>query len=154
AFPPVDKLPSRPELPDPLVMMDGTRVKTADDWVKKRRPELKALFQHYMYGQMPPAPKKGTAKVLHEARKAFGGKAELKELELTVGPAEALMLHLLLVVPNKGKGPAAVFVGLTFSGNHSLVDAPKVHLPTAWMRPGGPGVKNNKATEAGRGKQK
>src|SRR5262249_17683197 len=153
AFPAVDKLPSRPELPDPLVMMDGTRVTPAADWVKKRRPELKALFQHYMYGQMPPVPKKVTAKVLHEDKKAFGGKATLKELELTVGPAEAPKLHLLLVVPNKRKGPAPVFVGLNFTGNHSLVDDPKVRLPTAWMRPG-PGVKDNKATEAGRGKHK
>ena len=55
-FPEPAKLPSQPELPDPLVMFSGERVKTKDDWTKNRRPELKALFQHYMYGYAPAAP--------------------------------------------------------------------------------------------------
>ena len=55
-FPDPDKLPSHPDLPDPLVMLDGTRVTTKEQWETKRRPELKALFQHYMYGVRPPAP--------------------------------------------------------------------------------------------------
>ena len=38
-------LPARPELPDPLVMLDGTKITSAADWTAKRRPELKALFQ-------------------------------------------------------------------------------------------------------------
>ena len=47
-FPLFEKLPVRPEPPDPLVMLDGTPVRTRDDWFNKRRPELKALFEHYM----------------------------------------------------------------------------------------------------------
>ena len=57
-FPDPAALPSRPELPDPLVMLDGTRITTASDWNAKRKPELKALFQHYMYGYLPPKPAK------------------------------------------------------------------------------------------------
>ena len=53
-FPDVSKLPSRPDLPDPLVMFNGDRVTTKEQWVDKRRPELKALFQYYMYGDLPP----------------------------------------------------------------------------------------------------
>ena len=37
---------------------------------------------------------------------------------------------------------------------HALVDDPKICLPTSWMYPNHPGVKDNRATEAGRGKQK
>ena len=55
AFPDPKDLPSRPELPDPLVMLDGTKVATKEQWVEKRRPELKDLFQHYMYGTIPAA---------------------------------------------------------------------------------------------------
>src|SRR5262245_66178393 len=62
-FPPVAKLPSRPELPDPLVMLNGKRVTTKEQWYKQRRPELKALFQHYMYGTMPPGPARLHARV-------------------------------------------------------------------------------------------
>jgi type 1 glutamine amidotransferase len=146
-FPDPEKLPANPDLPDPLVRLDGTRVATAADWADKRRPELKRLFQHYMYGELPAA-RKVEAKVLHEDRGAFGGKATLRELLLTVAPAPAPGIHVLLVVPNARKGPAPVFVGLNFEGNHALVDDPKVRLPDAWMYPG------RKATDDSRGKAK
>jgi hypothetical protein len=152
AFPSVDKLPSNPDLPDPLVMLDGKRVASAEQWQTERRPELKALFQHYMYGYLPPA-EKVTVKVAHEDRKAFGGKATLREITLFFGPPETPQIHLLFVVPNNRKAPAPVFVGMNFCGNHALVDDPMVRLPTVWMYPNQPGVKDNRATDAGRGKQ-
>ncbi|HKB04808.1 MAG TPA: acetylxylan esterase [Gemmataceae bacterium] len=150
-FPAPKDLPSRPELPDPLVMMDGTKVTTKEQWTDKRRPELKALFQHYMYGTMPP-PTSVKAKVLHQDPKAFGGKATLREVALTAFPGHEF--RLLVVVPNSRKGPAPCFVGPNFSGNHSLVDDAKVALPDGWMYPNRAGVKDNKASDAGRGTQK
>src|SRR4051812_30358071 len=54
SFPEVSQLPSHPGLPDPLVMFNGERVTTRQQWVDQRRPELKALFEHYMYGHRPP----------------------------------------------------------------------------------------------------
>jgi dienelactone hydrolase len=155
-FPDPAKLPSHPDFPDPLTMLDGTKVTTKEQWEKQRRPELKALFEHYMYGKRPSVDGKFEAKtqVLHEDSKAFGGKATLKELALTIGPADAPPIYLLLVVPNERKGPAPVFVGMNFCGNHALVDDPKIHLPTCWMYPNHAGVKDNRATEAGRGKEK
>jgi hypothetical protein len=39
-----------PKLPDVLVMSDGTRVKTPDQW-NKRRAELKAMFDENVYGK-------------------------------------------------------------------------------------------------------
>src|SRR5437870_9440293 len=32
-FPPVSELPARPELPDPLVMLNGDRVTTKEQWL-------------------------------------------------------------------------------------------------------------------------
>jgi hypothetical protein len=151
-FPDVSELPSHPELPDPLVMLNGQRVTTKQQWFDQRRPELKALFQYYMYGYLPPAPKRIRARVEHEDPRAFAGKATLREIAISYGPAGAPPIHLLLVVPNARKGPAPVFVGMNFCGNHALVDDPNIHLPSVWMYPE-PGVKNNRATEAGRGKQ-
>ncbi len=149
-FPPVEKLPARPELPDPLVRFNGERVTTKEQWLKERRPELKALFQHYMYGYLP-EPAKVTAKVEREDKKALGGKATLKEVTLTFGPPGTPPIHLLLVVPNARKGPAPVFVGMNFCGNHALINDPAVRLPTAWMYANRKGVKDNRATDAGRG---
>lgn len=149
-FPAVADLPAKAELPDPLTMFDGTKVTTKEQWLAKRRPELKELFQHYMYGYFPP-PAKVEAKVEREDKKALDGKATLKEITLRFGPAETPPIHLLLVTPNDRKGPAPVFVGMNFTGNHTLVKDPSVRIPTAWMYPNRPGVKDNRATEEGRG---
>src|SRR5689334_20589804 len=131
-FPDPDKLPPHAELPDPLVMFNGERVASKQQWFDKRRPELKALFQHYMYGYLPP-PRKITAKVEHEDAKALGGKATLREVAISFGPSGTPPIHLLLVVPNHRKGPAPVFAGINFCGNHALVEDPGVRLPTVWM---------------------
>jgi hypothetical protein len=75
-FPPAHKLTSHPEMPDPTVMLDGAKIANQKDWEMRRRPELKALFQHYMYGQYPPRPDSVKAKILFEDNKAFGGVAQ------------------------------------------------------------------------------
>jgi hypothetical protein len=149
-FPESDKLPANPALPDPRVMFDGTKVASRDDWFNKRRPELKRLFEFYMYGRLP-QPLPVSAKVLHEDAKAFGGKATLREIALTLGEPAKATINLLVVVPNGAKAKAPVFVGLNFTGNHSLVNDPKILVPTSWMYPKYKGVKDNHATEAGRG---
>ena len=98
-FPPPDQLPGNPSLPDPLVMMDGTPVTTKEQWEAKRKPELKALFQHYMYGKLPPTPKKQTYKVLFNDDKALGGKAKLSEVQITFDePKLDHAIHVLLVI--------------------------------------------------------
>ena len=76
-FPPPDKLPSNPGLPDPTVMFDGTKVTTKADWEAKRRPELKALFEHYMYGRYPAKPDKVTA-VAEIADRSYGEMSKLR----------------------------------------------------------------------------
>jgi hypothetical protein len=103
-----------------------------------------------MYGYLPP-PVKIEAKVEREDRKALEGKATLKEVTISFGPIGTPPIHLLLVVPNERKGPAPVFVGMNFCGNHAVVKDPAVRLPTVWMYPNRAGVKNNRATEEGRG---
>jgi hypothetical protein len=45
-----------------------------------------------------------------------------------------------------------VFVGANFHGNHTLLDDPTIALPTVWMPDRAPGVVDNRATDAGRGK--
>ena len=150
-FPEAAKLPSQAGLPDPLVMLDGAKVATKEQWINQRRPELKALFAHYMYGNLP-AVRKFEVKSLHKDPKAMGGKATLEEIGLDFGFPNHL-LRVLLVTPNDRKAPVGCFVGPNFCGNHAIVDDPKVAIPTSWIYPNYPGVKDNKATEAGRGKQ-
>ena len=149
-FPSVEQLPARPELPDPLVMLDGTKIANREDWLQKRVPELKELFQHYMYGYLPPAvPVQG--KELFCEPRWLGGQATLREVALTIGNPPLCTVHVLLAVPNRREGPVPVFVGMNFCGNHAVVDDRRVRVPTAWMYPNRKGVVNHRATESGRG---
>jgi hypothetical protein len=153
SFQDASQLPSQAGLPDPLLMSNGERVTDKKQWLKKRRPELKSLFEHYMYGVRPPAPAGMKCSVERVDRTLFDGKATEKQITITLGTNDAPQLHLLLVVPNQRTRPAPVFVGLNFYGNHEVLADPNVPLPTAWMPASGPGVQNNRATDAGRGKQ-
>ena len=138
-------------MPDPLVMLDGTPVRTAGEWREKRRPELIKLFEWYMYGAAPAAPKV-TAHVAGE-HEVLGGKVRMKQVTITFGPAgheSDGQVHLLMFVPVVQKKPAPVLLGLNFRGNHMVIANPAIRLPTLWM-PNGPGMENNRATEAGRG---
>ncbi|WP_088258492.1 alpha/beta hydrolase family protein [Fimbriiglobus ruber] len=146
------KLPSHSEWPDPLVTFDGQKVTTKEDWATKRRPELKMLFEELMYGRYPTVKTNVTGKVVHEDKEAYGGKATLREVAVSVGVPGAPPFYLLLVTPNKHTGPVPLFVGLNFSGNHTLTADPKVRIPDGWIYPNSPGVKDGKATEADRGK--
>jgi hypothetical protein len=155
-FPAPDKLPAVAEFPDVLALRDGSKVTTKAEWERKRRPELKELFQHYMYGRFPekPAAAAVAAKVLFADAAALGGKGTLREVELTFGPPEWPKIYLLVATPN-GPGRAACFVGPNFGGNHLLTAHEKVRVPTAWVPGGYPGVEKgtNTATAGGRGKQ-
>ncbi len=149
-FPPMDKLPAHPTLPDPLISFDGARITTKQDWTGKRAPELRALFQHYMYGQQPPE-FRVEGKILRTDPAAFGGKATLKEVAVNVGRGDPV--HLMIVVPNKRQKPAPCFLGLNFSGNYGLVADPLVQMPDGWMLDKYAGAPGNRAGEPARGKQ-
>ncbi|MSR56821.1 MAG: acetylxylan esterase [Planctomycetaceae bacterium] len=153
-FPEPAALPQTTQLPDPLVMLKGQPVETSQQWRDERRPELKALFQHYMYGVPPPTPKNVSWKLERDDAHYFGGKATKKEVTVRFGPPQTPAIHLLLVIPNKRRGPAPCFVGLNFCGNHALVDDPAIPLPDVWMPDHCPGCRDGKAAEAGRGTQK
>jgi len=153
-LPAVSELKPVAELPDPLLMFDGSKVASSEQWIKNRRPELIRLFQHYMYGRPPAAPK-AFATAIHRVDPAyFGGKATKKEVTISFGPGYALKIELLLVVPNQPAGPKPVFLGINFCGNHTLLDDPTIALPLAWMPDHCPGCRDHQATDAGRGSQK
>jgi hypothetical protein len=151
SFPDVDALPVRAELPDPLVLLDGRKVTSAEQWRSERRPELQALFQHYMYGFLPPAPAKVEVAVRRTDPKALGGKATLQELTLSWAPAPMPSIDLLLVVPNGRSTPVPCVFGLNFNGNHAVLPDPLIKLPTVWLREQKGRTEKNRALESGRG---
>ena len=127
-FPEPAQLPASPTLPpDALTMRDGTHITTAQDWTAKRKPELRALIQHYEYGLIPPAPHKIEFRLIADEHPVFGGKAMLREIAIRYDDRGEFAL--LVVVPAKHDQPVPCFVGLNFNGNHALVDDPLVRIP-------------------------
>ncbi len=148
-YPLPHQLPSQREFPDVLTMFNGKPVTTADDWRSKRRPELKGLFQHYMYGRLPAKPKNVRTRVLFEDATALDGAAVMREIEISFGPKHQQKIHLLVVSPISSE-PVPCFLGLNFAGNHTLTDHERVRLPENWLPASYPGVVKFRATETGR----
>jgi hypothetical protein len=151
-FPEPSALKPQAGLPDPLVMFDGRPVISQEQWFKERRPELQKLFQHYMYGAIPPRP--GEFHVTpHGVYPDFlEGKATLKLFSLEIGPGNGPRIDLMLVVPNQVR-PAPVFLAMDFCGNHALTRDSRVPLPRGWVGSSCAGCVSNNATDAGRGTQ-
>lgn len=140
-------------LPNPLVCLDGSKVKDADDWVKKRRPEVLRMFEDEVYGRSPGKPKAMRFEIVEKEANALGGKAVRKQIVIHLGKGEkALAVNLLLYLPKKAKGPVPGFLTVNFLGNHTTNEDPAIRIPTSWVRNGN-GTKNNKATAAGRGER-
>ncbi|MDZ4861187.1 MAG: acetylxylan esterase [Candidatus Hydrogenedentes bacterium] len=141
-FPPFDELPEQAALPDPFVMMDGTRIETAEDWNARRRPELKQLFQHYMYGIMP-APVAIRAEPEQPDADILDGKAVLRQVVISFPslPHNAPRIHLALVLPKHDSvQPAPVFVTINKCGNHTvLADSELIINPEALLHKECPG---------------
>lgn len=158
-FPPVDQLAAEAGFPNPLVSFrEAKPVASAEEWRESRRPELLALFQHYMYGKLPPPTESVAAKVTRSEPNFLDGKATLEEIELTLrveaNQTYKRRIHLLTIIPNRRNGPAPVFVAMNFCGNHTVVDEPRVRLPEEWVYASCAGAAENRSTEAGRGGQK
>ncbi len=135
-------------LPDPLKMNDGTVVKSAQQW-RKRRAELLELFAREVYGRTPSQRVAVSAQTTATESKAVNGLATRREITLTI---LGKPLHLLLYTPNSAKGRVPVFVNLNFNGNHSVEKDASLTLATSWLADQKDGsVVNNRATEKARG---
>jgi len=100
-LPAVDRLPAVEQLPNPFLLQDGSRVKTKEDWAR-RRDELKAMILYYEFGQLPPAPgSPPTATEISSAASEELGGTE-NSLLLTLGKDKKVEYHLDLTIP-KGK---------------------------------------------------
>jgi hypothetical protein len=134
-------------------MLDGRPVTSKTQWVKERRPELQALFEHYMYGPIPAKPAHVSARTLGEYHDFLGGKATLKLVRLETGPTNAPQIDLMLVMPNGRTSPAPVILAMNFCGNQALTADPRVPLARGWLGELCKGCTNNAANEAARGSQ-
>jgi hypothetical protein len=101
-------------LPDPLVLRNGERVRDADTWWKKRRPEILDDFQREIYGRIPAM----TPQVKFEVRSiepdALEGAAKIKHIIGVIDnasyPAAKPEIDVTLYTPAHATGPVPVMV--------------------------------------------
>lgn len=117
-------------LPDPLVSRDGTRVTDARTWERKRRPEVFAMFETYMFGKAPGRPKAMHFEVKHIDPNALDGRATRKDVEIyfTAGESDP-SIKLQVYTPNGVAGPVPMFLGISFMHNCTVTDDPGVEVP-------------------------
>jgi hypothetical protein len=153
SFPDISALPAQPALPNPLLTRNGQPVTTAGQWSEQRRPELKALFAHYMYGEIPPKPARLDFKTEVLDTAFLGGLATLKNVAISIPGSDVPKIDLLVVTPNRAQRPAATFLAMNFCGNHAVHPHPKIPLAKSFLGNGCKGCVNNRATDAARGAQ-
>jgi hypothetical protein len=124
-------------LPDALTLLNGQPVRDAATWNEWRRPEILHLFETYEYGRTPSGPFPVRMEVVstEPGAGALSGLAIRKQIVMhfsndPAGPKA----NLLLYIPAAHRGPAPVFLGLNFSGNHTVDADSGIHLNEVWTR--------------------
>jgi hypothetical protein len=122
-------------LPDPLVSSGGQRVRDAQTWRERRRPEILRLFEENQYGRAPGRPGEMSFDVFDTGTPAMGGKAVRKQVTIYFtadkhGPKEDLVLYL----PAGASKPVPILFTINFSPNAAIFDDPGIKLGEMWGR--------------------
>ena len=109
-----------PNLPDPLLLANGQRVTTADQWWNQRRPEIAALFDHEILGVTPahlPSVRWEVVKTEHEKNGDIPvlTKTLVGHIDNSADPSITVNIDLTLTTPEGAKGPVPVVMELGLS---------------------------------------
>jgi len=101
-------------LPDPLVFKDGTAVKTAEQW-EKRKLEIFEDFDREIYGRVPAKTPAVTWKVVSEEDTVNGDfpintKQLVGHVDNSEYPAETIDIQMTLATPKEKSAPVPVIV--------------------------------------------
>ncbi len=98
------------ELPDPLRMASGSKVRTVAAWPARRR-EIHELFREHVYGRSPGAPARLRFDMVDENASAMDGAATLRRIAVVSTQAgREHRFELTLFLPNRVKGGAPLFL--------------------------------------------
>ena len=140
------------QLPELLVSQKGKKINTLKKWEKNRRPEILKLFQEEMYGKVPGELKIADVKVWDNDGDALNGLAKRKQVGLTFRKnGKEIYAEVLMYLP-KNAEHFPLFLGYNFSGNHTVIYDPDIHLTSSWVRDNPAlGIIHNQVTEQSRG---
>ena len=104
-----------PDFPDVLTQKNGRRVASADDWWKRRRPEIVEDFEREVYGRVPehvPAVTWTVTSTVNAdvAGRPVVGKRLVGRVDNSAHPAITVEMQLVLVTPADARRPAPVMI--------------------------------------------
>jgi hypothetical protein len=110
-----------PELPDPLVLKNGTKVTTAEMWYAQRRPEIVEDFDREVYGRVPKDTPKVNWEVTSTAKEMNGDlpvitKKLVGHVDNSSYPLVIVDIQLTLTTPANAPSPVPVIMEFGFGG--------------------------------------
>lgn len=106
--PDFDQMPSIPFLPEPLVIVKNgvaRSISTSGQWEEKRA-EIKAQFQHWISGTIPPPPSNMVSNIISDRMES---NTRIQVIELRFGPDHQAKMTLELMIP-EGSGRLPVYM--------------------------------------------
>jgi hypothetical protein len=111
------------KLPDPVLLKNGKKVTTAEEWWTLRRPEIVEDFDREVYGRMPKETPKVKWEVTATEKQTIGEitavtKRLIGRVDNSAYPHIEVNIQLNLTTPANAKGPVPVIMefGFVFSG--------------------------------------
>jgi hypothetical protein len=110
-----------PNLPDPLVLKDGRKVTTAEQWWVERRPEIVEDFDREVYGRVPAHVPAVRWEVTETVEEKIGDVAAVTKrlvgrVDNTSCPEIEVNIQLTLSTPASATGPVPVMLEFGFGG--------------------------------------
>jgi hypothetical protein len=110
-FPDVKDLPIQANLPDVMMMDDGTKVTTPVQW-RARREEMKNILEFYELGHAPPPPGNVSGKII-QSKTLLDGAVKYRLVHLKFGPDEKLGFDIAIFTPTNA-GPFPTIINPSF----------------------------------------
>ena len=127
-------------LPNSLISNEGLTIDESGDWEDLRRDELLELFRTHVYGRVPQAKVSIEFEVQFQNKKALGGSAVMKEVEVRVSKGDReLNFTMLIFLPSEASEAVPLFLGLNFNGNHTVHLSEEISITESWV-PNKPGI--------------
>ena len=112
------KVPPYPELPNPLIFKDGSKVKTPEQW-EKRRLEIMEDFDKEIYGRVPPNTPPVNWEIISQKDTVNGGypvhiKNLIGHVDNSGYPSVSVNIEMTLATPLKTSKPVPVIIELSW----------------------------------------
>lgn len=122
-------------LSDPLILANEQKVRDAETWNQKRRPEVVRLFEENQYGHSPSRPKDMSFDVFDKGTLAFEEKAIRRQVTIYFSKDKnEPKMDLLIYLPAKTNKPSPVLLNISFTANSLTVNDPGVKEGEIWNR--------------------